>query len=59
VLAALAAPLAEAGIPVLAVATHDTDYLLVKHAILDDAVAALTRAGHRVGRRPGVSRDEG
>lgn len=59
VLASLSAPLAEAGIPVLAVATHDTDYLLVKHSMLDGAVGALARAGHRVERGPGVSRNEG
>lgn len=59
VLASLTAPLADAGIPVLAVATHDTDYLMVKHASLDETVAVLTRAGHRVTRPPGLSRDEG
>jgi hypothetical protein len=59
VLASLATPLAEAGIPVLAIATHDTDYLLVKYAGLDDVVAALVRAGHRVSRMSGDSRDEG
>jgi uncharacterized protein len=33
--AALTAPLADAGIPVLVIATHDTDYLLVREGDLD------------------------
>ena len=47
VLASLAQPLAEAGISTLAIATHDTDYLLVKEESLDAAVEALAAAGHR------------
>ena len=46
VLASLAAPLGKADISMLAVATHDTDYVLVKAEALAPAVAALTRAGH-------------
>lgn len=49
ILAALARPLADAGISLFAVATYDTDYLLVKAETLDAAVAALRGAGHRVG----------
>lgn len=48
ILASLAAPLAEAGIPIFAVATFDTDYLLVKSDHLERAVGALERAGHTV-----------
>jgi putative acetyltransferase len=48
VLAALAAALAEAGVSVFAVSTFDTDYLLVKEAQWDQAVAALRRHGHEV-----------
>lgn len=48
VLAALAVPLAAAGVPLFPLATHDTDYLLVPETRLPDAVAALTAAGHRV-----------
>jgi hypothetical protein len=48
VLAALAPPLADAGVPCLAVATYQTDYLLVKVADLPAAVAALRSAGHVV-----------
>lgn len=48
VLAALAVPLAEAGVPILALSTFDTDYLLVKDSRLPDAVSALENAGHTV-----------
>ncbi|MHB8767384.1 MAG: ACT domain-containing protein [Deferrisomatales bacterium] len=48
VLAALAAPLARAGVSLFALSTFDTDYLLVKEADLPRAAAALTAAGHEV-----------
>ena len=48
VLASLAAPLARARIPILAVSTFDTDYLFVKQVHLDRAIDALTTAGHVV-----------
>lgn len=48
ILARLAAPLADAGIPIFAVSTYDTDYLLVKADQLAAAVAALCAAGHAV-----------
>ena len=41
VLAALAAPLAAAGIPVFAISTYDTDLLLVREAHLERAAALL------------------
>jgi hypothetical protein len=44
----LTAPLADASISVFAISTYDTDYLLVRTVQLDDTVAALRRAGHRV-----------
>ena len=47
VLASLATPLAEAGVSIFAVSTHDTDYVLVKDETLEEAIAALTAAGHR------------
>lgn len=50
VLAALAAPLAGAGVSIFAMSTYDTDYVLVKQDTLDDAVAALSAAGHRFSR---------
>ena len=46
VLASLATPLARAGISLLSIATYDTDYLLVKAAVFDDAIAVLVAAGH-------------
>ena len=50
VLAALTVPVAKAGIGVFAFSTFDTDYLLVKAAEFDRAVAALRGAGHGVER---------
>ena len=47
VLAALATPLAVAGVSIFAMSTYDTDYVLVKQDTLDGAVAALSAAGHR------------
>ena len=48
VLSSITAPLAEAEVSVFAIATHDTDYVLVMGDTLEKAVKALTRAGHRV-----------
>ncbi len=48
VLAALAAPLAEAKVSLFAISTFDTDYLLVSEKQLHAAIAALKGAGHRV-----------
>jgi uncharacterized protein len=48
VLAALAGPLARANVPIFPIATHDTDWILVPGAQLDDAVGALRRAGHDI-----------
>jgi hypothetical protein len=48
ILAALCAALAEAEIPVFALSTFDTDYLLVRERDLAHAVQALESAGHRV-----------
>ena len=48
VAAALTRLLAVAGISVLPVATHDTDYFLVKQERLADAIEALVTAGHSV-----------
>ena len=46
VMASLAAPLADAGVPIFPIATHDTDWILVPDAQLDVATAALSAAGH-------------
>lgn len=48
VLSSVLEPLARARISCLAVATFDTDYILVKTATLEAARAALERAGHRL-----------
>jgi hypothetical protein len=48
-------PLADAGIPILAIGTHDTDYVLVREVDLDRAVAALQRAGHEVDNDQGIT----
>ena len=46
ILASLAVPLAEAGVPIFALSTFDTDVLLVRAEHLPRAAEALTRAGH-------------
>jgi len=48
VVAALANPLADAGISIFAISTFDTDYILVHEPDFDAAVDALTEAGHVV-----------
>jgi hypothetical protein len=50
ILSSVLAPLATAGVPILAQATFDTDYLLVKASQLEAAVQALVAAGHSVHR---------
>jgi len=55
VLVSLAEPLADAGIPILAIGTHDTDYVLVREADLDRAVGALQHGGHEVDTQPGIT----
>lgn len=47
VLASFINPLAERKIPVFAVSTFDTDYVLVKSANLEAATAALADSGHQ------------
>ncbi len=46
IVAGLATPLAEAGLPVFVVSTFDTDYLLVRSDRLETAIEALSKAGH-------------
>lgn len=52
ILAAVTAPLAEAGIPILAICTFDTDYILVNEANLKAAARELCAAGHEVESPP-------
>ena len=53
VLAAIAQPLAAAGIALFAISTFDTDVILVKEETALEAVAALRSAGHEVGEEAG------
>ena len=48
ILAALTTPLASAGISIFAASTFDTDYLLIKSSVLDDAIRVLEGEGHTV-----------
>ena len=48
VLASFIEPLAQAGIPVFAISTFDTDYVLVKAESLKTALTALGAAGHQM-----------
>jgi hypothetical protein len=50
ILAAVANPLARAGVSIFAVSTYDTDYVMVKEEKLEEAVRALAAAGHGVKR---------
>ena len=46
ILASIAQPLAQAAVPILAIATHDTDYVLVRSRDLANAIEVLREAGH-------------
>jgi hypothetical protein len=46
ILAGFLGPLAEAGVPVFALSTYDTDWVLVPGGRLAEAVRALEEAGH-------------
>jgi hypothetical protein len=46
ILSSFVQPLSDRAIPIFAIATFDTDYVLVKEAWVDKAVAALVAAGH-------------
>jgi hypothetical protein len=48
VLVSIASPLAQARIPILAIGTFDTDYVLVREAHLERSLAVLREAGHTV-----------
>ncbi len=53
VLSRLLEPIAQARVSVLAIATFDTDYILIKEPDLERAVEALRAAGHDVSQAPG------
>jgi hypothetical protein len=48
VMATLSSTLAKARVPIMPLATYDTDVILVPRDRLDDATAALRAAGHTV-----------
>ncbi|MFG2038605.1 ACT domain-containing protein [Dactylosporangium sp. NPDC048998] len=48
ILASIVSPLADARVNIFAFSTYDTDYLLVPAVRLNEALAALGAAGHRV-----------
>ncbi len=53
VLASLAVPLAEAGVPIFVISTFRTDYLLIRHDQREAARRALEGAGHQWTTLPG------
>ena len=48
VLSSVAVPLAESEVGILAIATYDTDYVLVQESQLDLAARALRERGHEI-----------
>lgn len=50
IVAAIADPLAAAGMSIFVISTYDTDYVLVKARELDAALQVLRQAGHRITR---------
>lgn len=57
VLAAIAEPLGSARIPIFAISTHDTDWVLVPEHRLEQAAAALRGAGHYLRPSPSAAGD--
>jgi hypothetical protein len=47
ILTSFVQPLSDRAIPIFAMSTFDTDYILVKHAWMDKAVDVLEEAGHQ------------
>lgn len=52
ILASLTRTLAQAGISLFAISTHDTDYLLVREKNLSAAIQAFQQQGHVIERAP-------
>jgi uncharacterized protein len=48
ILSGISVPLASAGIPIFAISTFDTDYILVKEEKLEDAKIALVKNGFTI-----------
>jgi uncharacterized protein len=50
IVASIAVPLADAGISIFAVSSFDTDYFLISHREIEQAITVLESAGHKVQR---------
>jgi hypothetical protein len=50
ILAAIADPLATAGLSIFAISTYETDYVLVRATELETALMVLLAAGHEIAR---------
>jgi hypothetical protein len=48
IMAQIGAVLAKAKVSIFVVSTFETDYFLVKHAMLENAIAALKKSGYDV-----------
>lgn len=48
ILASFLDPLAESGVPIFAIATYDTDYVLIREEFASAALDALQSAGHEL-----------
>ena len=48
VLASFISPLAQASVPIFAISTYDTDYVLIKQEQREKAISALIAAGHEL-----------
>jgi hypothetical protein len=56
IIADLAKPLADAGIPIFGISTYDTDHILIRSERFEAAQAALVAAGHTFTTKPEVGR---
>lgn len=48
ILAAITTPMATSGIPIFALSTFNTDYILVKQERISEALVVLRNAGHNI-----------
>lgn len=48
ILSQIASALAKSNISIFAISTFDTDYILVKHSVIEDAASALRADGYKV-----------
>ncbi|MDE5756673.1 MAG: ACT domain-containing protein [Clostridia bacterium] len=48
ILADISSVLAKAGVPIFAVSTYDTDYILIKQEYLEKALSALKDGGYKI-----------